>query len=126
MSLDMHTIRELESEFGKLANVPDNHPKLKKFRPKPKEKTKPKKKENAVMPSENNAGKLNDMLFEQMNRLNREDMTKEELKDEINRSKANTQLATQIINNGRLALDAQKFSDNRASADSRVPKMLEE
>lgn len=51
---------------------------------------------------------LNDSLFKQMNRLTDENLNKEGLQKEINRSKAVSNLAAQIIQNARLALDGAK------------------
>lgn len=50
---------------------------------------------------------LNNHLFMQLERLTDEDLSNEEMTAEVNRSKAVTNLATQIIGNARLALDAQ-------------------
>lgn len=50
---------------------------------------------------------LNNILFEQLERLNDEDLTDEKLKEEINRSKAMGDIAHQVISNARLALDVE-------------------
>ena len=50
---------------------------------------------------------LNDHLFAEMDRLTNKALAGEALKEEINRAKAVSNLATQIIFNARLALDAQ-------------------
>ncbi|MBD3609448.1 MAG: hypothetical protein HUJ30_02760 [Gammaproteobacteria bacterium] len=56
---------------------------------------------------------LNDHLFAQMERLGNEDLGGDELKSEIDRSKAMTGVAREIIDNARLAFDAQKaLGDN--------------
>ena len=49
---------------------------------------------------------LNNHLFDQMERLSRDGLDENELQREIHRSKAVSNLAAQIINNARLALDA--------------------
>lgn len=49
---------------------------------------------------------LNNHLFAQMERLSNEDLKNDEMDKEIKRSKAVSSLAVQIINNARLALDA--------------------
>ena len=49
---------------------------------------------------------LNNHLFAQMERLSDEDLPEDKLIIEINRSKAVSQVATQIILNARLALNA--------------------
>lgn len=73
----------------------------------------------------NNLTDLNNHLFEQIERLNDEELQGEALKEEINRSKAIENVAKQIINNGRLVLDSQKFVDERIDVDNNVPSMLD-
>lgn len=73
----------------------------------------------------NNLTDLNNHLFEQIERLNDEELQGEALKEEINRSKAIENVAKQIINNGRLVLDSQKFVDERINVDNNVPSMLD-
>ncbi|WP_096269379.1 hypothetical protein [Paucisalibacillus globulus] len=75
----------------------------------------------------NTLGDLNNHLFAQLERLNDEDIKGEDLKEEIERSKAVTGIAKNIIDTGKLVLDGQKFmdSDNRMNADAKLPKMLE-
>lgn len=73
----------------------------------------------------NNLGDLNGYLFEQMARLNNDDLKGEQLKEEIERGKAIEGVAKTIISNGALALQAKKMLDNRMDADIELPKMLE-
>ena len=51
---------------------------------------------------------LNNHLFAQIERLGEEDLKEEKLQLELNRTKAITSVATQIIQNGQLALEVQK------------------
>lgn len=67
---------------------------------------------------------LNNHLFAELERLSDEDLTSEELEAEISRSKALTGVSSQIIQNGKLMLDAIKFQDDRMSLDTVVPRML--
>lgn len=53
----------------------------------------------------NTLGDLNNHLFAQLERLGDEDLKGENLKEEIDRAKAVTTVATQIIANGSLVLD---------------------
>ncbi len=55
---------------------------------------------------------LNNHLFSQLERLSDEEIKGESLKEEILRSRAISTVAAQIIDNARLALDAQKAMDN--------------
>ena len=54
---------------------------------------------------------LNNHLFEALERLNDDDLTGEELDKEIKRSEAISKVAKNIIDNGALALQAQKHFD---------------
>ncbi|UZW13220.1 hypothetical protein OSC52_15390 [Clostridium pasteurianum] len=74
---------------------------------------------------QNTLGDLNNHLFAQLERLSDEDIKGEELKEEINRAAAVNGIASKIIENASLVLQAQKLMDNRVSADTNIPKMLE-
>lgn len=67
---------------------------------------------------------LNNHLFAQLERLGDEDLDSEKLKDEIARSKAITAVSSQIVNNARLALDAQ-IAVRDLQLGNRLPSMLE-
>ena len=73
----------------------------------------------------NTLGDLNNHLFAQLERLGEEDLTSEELAQEMNRAKAISDVASQIIANGSLVLKAQSMMDNRLDAEAKLPKMLE-
>lgn len=68
---------------------------------------------------------LNTKLFEQMDKLSKEDITPEELEKEIARSESMIKIANVIISNGDLALRAAKLKDDMMNADNKLPKMLE-
>ena len=67
---------------------------------------------------------LNNHLFAQMERLGDEDLSQEELKQEIDRSKAMTGISNQIVNNASLALDAKKFQREYGNGQE-LPPMIE-
>lgn len=73
----------------------------------------------------NTLGDLNNHLFVQLERLNDEDLKGDALTEEIQRSRAITYVASQIISNGNLVLQAKKHMDEGLNADSILPKMLE-
>lgn len=67
---------------------------------------------------------LNDHLFEQLERLNDEDITGDKLFEEINRSKAITDVATKIIDNGSLVLKAIHEQNEYGSKPKDMPRIL--
>lgn len=73
----------------------------------------------------NTLGDLNNHLFAELERLTDEDTTGDKLKEEITRANAITRVATKIIENGTLALEAKRLIDDRMDADTKLPEMLE-
>ena len=73
----------------------------------------------------NTLNDLNEKLFEQMDKLSKDDISSEDLEKEIARSNSIIKIATVIINNGELALKAAKFKDDMLNVDNKLPKMLE-
>lgn len=71
----------------------------------------------------NKLSDLNNHLFMQLERLNDEDLKGEELKTEIERSKAVATISREIISGGHLALKAARaYSEGEIM---KPPKMLE-
>lgn len=69
---------------------------------------------------------LNNHLFEQLERLNDDSLSQDELLKEVERTKAIEKVASSIINNARLVLDAQQFiQDYGMDAEDASLKMLE-
>lgn len=60
---------------------------------------------------------LTNHLFEQLERLNDEELSDEELARECNRAKAMEGIAKTIIDNRKLALDTAKFLDENGYTD---------
>lgn len=73
----------------------------------------------------NSLNDLNEKLFDQMDKLSKEDISEEDLEKEISRSETMIKLATVIISNGELALKVAKFKDDMMDATAKLPKMLE-
>lgn len=72
----------------------------------------------------NTLGDLNMHLFAELERLGDEDIKGEELNEEIDRARAITSVATQIINNGNLVLKSMELQQEMLG-DEKLPKMLE-
>ncbi len=68
---------------------------------------------------------LNNHLFEQLERLNDEYLTEEELTKEITRSRAMTDIAGKIIDNANLGLQAEKLKIEYGRREIELPEMLE-
>lgn len=67
---------------------------------------------------------LNNHMFEQLERLNDDDLSSDELDREIKRAKAMSGIASNIISNATLALEAQQYLDEY-SGRANVPEMIE-
>ena len=67
---------------------------------------------------------LNNHLFEQMERLNDDDLSTEELEKEIKRAKAMTDVSSQIIANAALGISAEKLKAQYGNQNIKLPRML--
>ena len=72
----------------------------------------------------NTLGDLNNHLFAQLERLSEEDLKGDQLKEEVERAKSVTLVASKIIENGALVVQARKMQEERFDADAKLPKML--
>mgnify|MGYP001020193615 FL=1 len=73
----------------------------------------------------NTLNDLNNYLFAQMERLNEEDLSEEKLETEVRRTKAMVSVASAIVGNANLALQAIKAKDTMQGTDIKLPEMLE-
>lgn len=70
---------------------------------------------------------LNNYLFEQIEKLNDIDLKGDNLKEEINRSKALTDISRTIIDNANTILSAKRLqADTLGRSGVTIPKMLED
>lgn len=76
------------------------------------------------MGTKNKLVDLNNHLFEELERLNDEELKGEALQEERERAKTMATVAQTIINNGELALKVQKHFDEYGKADH-IPDMLQ-
>jgi hypothetical protein len=72
----------------------------------------------------NKLSDLNNHLFAELERLGDEELSGEALTEEIERARAITGVAAQIINNGSLVLKAATAKRDAISADFKTPQML--
>ena len=78
--------------------------------------------------TKNTLGDLNNHLFEQLERLNDDELDGENLERELKRSEGMTRIAEQIIKNGELAYKTMAHMDEygyNAGGHQTVPAMLE-
>ncbi|WP_346236129.1 hypothetical protein ABDK00_017020 [Niabella insulamsoli] len=73
----------------------------------------------------NKLSDLNNHLFEQLERLNDNELSGEQLAAEIERAKAMSGIATQIVNGTKVVVDAMKLV-HRGDAPSVINKLLGE
>ena len=76
------------------------------------------------MGKKNKLSNLHDHLFEQLERLNDDELKGKDLEDEIQRAGAMAGVAKQIINTGSLALKAQKALAEGQILTEDVPDIL--
>lgn len=67
---------------------------------------------------------LHNILFEQLERLNDEELDSESIEKEIKRSRALTSVAQTIIDNGNLILNAKKHVDEYGLEGKEMPLLL--
>lgn len=67
---------------------------------------------------------LNDHLFSELERLGDEDLKGDELKEELDRAKALSDVSEKIINNASLMLKAIHEQNEYGTVSRDVPKML--
>lgn len=69
---------------------------------------------------------LNNHLFEQLERLNDEELRGEDLKDEIIRAKSISDIASKIIDNANTVLAVKKMQvETLGKSNVTIPKMIE-
>jgi len=69
---------------------------------------------------------LNNHLFEQLERLNNDELTGDELKNEISRAKAMADVGQQIINSANTSLDAMKLLARGEVRREDLPLLIEQ
>lgn len=72
----------------------------------------------------NKISDLNNHLFAQLEKLNDDDLQGDQLNTEVNRARAMSSLASQIINSTKLTLDAIKMANNGEINSMDVPDLL--
>lgn len=78
---------------------------------------------HGVFIMKNNLEDLHNYLFMQLERLSDEDLTGDKLKEEIGRAKALSAVASQIVNNGQLAINVKRMASEGRIKDA--PNYLE-
>ena len=76
------------------------------------------------MGTRNTLGDLTNHLFAQLERLDDEELTPEELDREIQRSKAVTEVAEQVISTASVMLRAIQVKDGAMNGNMKIPRML--
>lgn len=72
----------------------------------------------------NTLADLNDHLFAMIEKLGDDDIVGVELEQEIDRARAMSNLAKDVVSNARLVLDVARFNDDKCDANAELPKML--
>lgn len=75
--------------------------------------------------TKNTLNDLNNHLFAQLERLGDEELAGDELKEELERSRAISDIARNVVSNGNLILQAHKFKDTKVDSNNSLPEILE-
>lgn len=75
--------------------------------------------------SKTNLGALNNHLFEALERLNDDELMKEQGELEMGRAKAITMIGRTIVSNASIAFNAQKHIDEMGYTNENMPKALQ-
>lgn len=67
---------------------------------------------------------LNNYLFEQIERLNDEDLSEDEFKKEIKKANAMASISSQIISNAKIELAAAKLALDYGVENKQLPPMI--
>ncbi len=73
----------------------------------------------------NSLGDLNDIMFEQMRRLNNPELKGLELQEERGRAGSMVSVGKAIIDNAALVLEGEKFKEDRLDGNMVMPEMFE-
>ena len=75
----------------------------------------------------NNLNALNNYLFEELERLNDDEMLDkdENLSKELKRAKAISSMSASIVNNAKLVLDVKKYADELGCNENELLKLNE-
>ena len=72
----------------------------------------------------NKISDLSDILFEQIERINDDDLKGEKLAEQLNKARTINSLANTLIQNGNLMLSAMKFKDSIGEVQETTPTFL--
>ena len=74
--------------------------------------------------AKNKLSDLNNHLFAQLERLNDEDLSDEKIKSEVNRAKAISGIASQVIKSAKVTIDAMKLVASGDYTVNELPEMI--
>lgn len=74
--------------------------------------------------AQNKLTDLNNHLFAQLERLNDEDLTEKQIQDEVNRAKAISGIASQVIKSAKVTVDAMRLVASGDYTVNELPEMI--
>jgi len=74
--------------------------------------------------AKNKLSDLNNHLFTQLERLNEEELTDQQIKNEVSRAKAISGIASQVIKSAKVTIDAMKLVANGDYTVKELPEMI--
>lgn len=74
--------------------------------------------------AKNKLSDLNNHLFAQLERLNEESLDEQQIKNEVSRAKAISNIASQVIKSAKVTIDAMKLVANGDYTVNELPDMI--
>lgn len=116
-------IQKLEKRYGSLKNVPKNNKDLKKVQQQVQN-------QNLKVVRDMEADNKKDLttlsghLFDQLERMNDESLTTEQIEDEFKRSQAMVGISKTIVDTAKVALEGEKFKNELGYKSEKLPPMI--
>lgn len=120
---DIKVIQDLEKEYGSLKNVPKDNEDLKLVQQQA-QNIRLKEIKHVENKKGNDLTALSGHLFDQLERMNDDSLTAEQIEDEFKRSQAMVGISKTIVDTAKVALEGEKFKQELGYKSEKLPAMI--
>lgn len=122
-SYSIKEIQALERKYGSLKNVPKNNKDLKKVQRQVQHQNLKVVKDMGT-DNRKDLTALSGHLFDQLERMNDDSLTAEQIEDEFKRSQAMVGISKTIVDTAKVALEGEKFKKELGYKSETLPPMI--